>query len=108
MRQAGLLAAAGLFALENNIARLAVDHDNARRLAEGLRGLPGMDVESPQTNIVWARLSGPIAKGFSERLAAKGILATGAETVRFVTHLDVSAGDIDLVIAVVRELARSE
>jgi threonine aldolase len=104
LRQVGVLAAAGLYALEHNVDRLAVDHDNALRLARGLGGLKGLTIEAPQTNIVWVQVAEPLAKDFCDRLAARGILATGTTTVRFVTHLDLSAGDIDLVIGVVKEL----
>jgi threonine aldolase len=106
LRQVGILAAAGLYALEHHVERLAVDHDNARRLADGIRDLPGLRVEPPQTNIVWVHLEGPIATGFCDKLAATGILATGTASVRFVTHLDVSAADIDLVVRAVKGLAR--
>ena len=108
MRQAGVLAAAGLYALEHNIERLSVDHDNARRLADGLKDLPGFRVEPPQTNIVWVHLEGALGTDFCDRLAAKGILATGTSSVRFVTHLDLSLGDIDLVVGVVKEIALSK
>ena len=58
MRQAGVLAAAALHALEHHVERLADDHANARRLADGLAGLPGVSVEPPQTNIVFVDLRG--------------------------------------------------
>jgi threonine aldolase len=103
MRQSGLLAAAALHALEHHIERLADDHALARRLAQGLAGLPGLTVEPPQTNIVFADLRGPRADGLMEHLKARGILATGLYRLRFVTHLDVDAAGIDRAIAAVRE-----
>ena len=103
MRQSGLLAAAALHALEHHVERLADDHALARRLAEGLAGLPGLTVEPPQTNIVFADLQGPRAAGLIEHLKSRGILATGLYRLRFVTHLDVDAVGIDRAIAAVRE-----
>jgi len=103
MRQSGVLAAAALHALDHHIDRLADDHALAKRLAEGLAGLPGMTVEAPQTNIVFADLQGPRAAGLMEHLKARGILATGLYRLRFVTHLDVDAAGVDRAIAAVRE-----
>jgi threonine aldolase len=103
MRQSGLLAAAALHALEHHVERLADDHVLARRLAEGLAGLPGLSVEPPQTNIVFAHLQGPRAAGLIEHLKSRGILATGLYRLRFVTHLDVDAAGVDRAIAAVRE-----
>ena len=105
MRQSGVLAAAALHALEHHIDRLADDHALAKRLADGLAGLPGMSVEAPQTNIVFAELQGPRAAGFMEHLKSHGILATGLYRLRFVTHLDVDADGVDRAIAAVRERA---
>jgi len=103
MRQSGVLAAAALHALDHHIDRLADDHALARRLAAGLVGLPGMTVEAPQTNIVFADMQGPRAAGLMEHLKARGILATGLYRLRFVTHLDVDAAGVDRAIAAVRE-----
>lgn len=100
MRQVGILAAAGIYALENNIERLADDHDNARRLAEGLASIPGLEVDPVQTNMVFVEASGDQVVSLSERLKAQGILIGGytGGKLRLVTHLDVSAGDIEVVI----------
>ena len=91
MRQAGVLAAPGLIALDSMRLRLAEDHDNARKLAEGLARLgAGVDLDSVQTNII--RFQVPIAADdFVRRLADRGVLAntTGPDTIRFVTHFDV-------------------
>ena len=103
MRQSGVLAAAALHALDHHIDRLAADHALAKRLAEGLAGLPGMRVEAPQTNIVFADLQGPRAAGLMEHLKSRGVLATGLYRLRFVTHLDVDAAGVDRAVAAVRE-----
>jgi threonine aldolase len=104
MRQAGVLAAAGLFALEHNVKRLGEDHANARRLAEGLATLPGVKVAAlPETNIaIFGRAGAP---AWTERLRARGVLvsALSSDTIRAVTHLDVSTSDIDQALAVMRE-----
>lgn len=106
MRQAGMLAAAGSYALDHHVERLARDHDLARRLAEGLADLPGVQVEPPQTNILFVDLVGPAKERSTELLQylkARGILATGLYRLRFVTHLDVDAAGIDRAIAALRE-----
>jgi len=107
MRQAGVLAAAALHALDHHIERLADDHALALHLAQGLQGLPGLTVEPPQTNIVFADLQGERAPGLMGHLKARGILATGLYRLRFVTHLDVDADGIDRTIAAVREHLRA-
>jgi threonine aldolase len=94
MRQVGILAAAGLIALEQGPARLHEDHANARLLAESLSNMEGVaiDLKSVETNIVIFRLKGPLpAPELVERLKARGVLASamGPDTIRLVTHLDV-------------------
>jgi threonine aldolase len=104
MRQAGILAAAGIYALDYNLDRLAQDHALARRLAEGLADLPGLQVEPPHTNILFVDLVGPAKERSAELipyLKARGILATGLYRLRFVTHLDVDAAGIDRAIAAI-------
>jgi len=103
MRQSGVLAAAALYALDHHVARLADDHANARRLAEGLQGLSGVSVAPPQTNIVFVDLAPAQAEGATERLRACGVLATGLYKLRLVTHLDVTASDVERAILVLRE-----
>ena len=103
MRQAGVVAAAALYALEHHVDRLAEDHVLAARLAEGLQGLPGLTVEPPQTNIVFADLEGERATGLMEHLKSRGVLATGLYRLRFVTHLDVDAEGVDRAVAAMRE-----
>jgi threonine aldolase len=105
MRQAGLLAAAALHALDHHVERLAEDHALARRLAEGLAAIPGLRVETPQTNIVFVDLEGDAAArgtGLIEHLKTQGVLATGLYRLRFVTHLDVDAAGVDRAVAAVR------
>ncbi len=102
MRQSGVLAAAALYALDHHVARLADDHANARRLAEGLQGLPGVTVALPHTNMVFIDLAPEKAHGAVDRLRARGVLATGLYKLRLVTHLDVTAEDVDWAIDVLR------
>ena len=106
MRQAGVLAAAALVALETMVDRLAEDHANARRLASGLAGIAGVEVapEAVQTNIVMADLASPAAAAaFPRRLAEQGVLAghIGGRRLRFVTHYGITAADIDLTLEAV-------
>jgi threonine aldolase len=103
MRQSGVLAAAALHALDHHVDRLLDDHANARRLAEGLRGLSGVSVAAPQTNIVFVDLAPDKAAGAAERLRARGVWVTGLYKLRLVTHLDVNADDIERAIQVLRE-----
>jgi threonine aldolase len=109
MRQAGVIAAAGLVALERMVDRLAEDHANARALAEGLARLPGiaLDLASVQTNIVIFRVSRP---GGAEDLV-QGCLARkikvhaiGPGAIRCVTHKDVDAEDIARTLDAFREI----
>ena len=103
LRQAGVLVAAALHALDHHIERLADDHALARRFAEGLQGIPGLAVEPPHTNMVFVEASGPRAAGLVEHLKSRGVLTTGVYQLRFVTHLDVDAAGIDRAVAAVRE-----
>jgi len=102
MRQAGVLAAGALHALDHHIERLAEDHANARALAEGLQGLPGVTVTQPQTNILFVDLAPERAAGVVDRLKAAGVLCTGLYKLRFVTHLDVGGDDIKRAVAILR------
>jgi threonine aldolase len=102
MRQAGVLAAAALHALDHHVERLADDHLHARMLAEGLQGLPGVTVQAPQTNILFVDLTPEKAVGVVDRLRAAGVLCTGLYRLRFVTHLDVSSADIQRAITILR------
>ena len=111
MRQAGMIAAGGLHALENHIERLADDHANATRLAEGLialgRQYGGLQVDLPQTNIVFVRVDDAIAQAFADHLAAHGVRTTGSVgrygsglVQRWVTHLDVTHHDVEAALAI--------
>ncbi|WP_224365899.1 low-specificity L-threonine aldolase [Hyalangium versicolor] len=110
MRQAGILAAAALHALEHHVDRLAEDHANARRLAAGLAELQGVKVEPArvETNILLVEFTRPASEMVS-RLATLGVLlnATGTHTARLVCHLDVSASDIDEALTRIRKALES-
>lgn len=110
MRQAGVLAAAGSYALAHHVARLADDHALAVRLAAGLQGLPGVVVEPPQTNMVFVDLQGAARARASDllpHLQNHGVRATGVYQLRFVTHLDVDGVGVDHAIAVFRRFFES-
>ena len=109
MRQAGIIAAGGVWALRHHVKRLAEDHANARRLADGLATLPGvsLDPKTVETNIVFLDLTGPLTAPVAvERMLARGVRmgALGARTIRAVTHLDVDAGQIERALAVARDV----
>jgi threonine aldolase len=108
MRQAGILAAAGIVALEQMIDRLAQDHDNAQRLAAGLAQLPGLIPEPVYTNILYFKIDHPYytAAALQDALLARGVgvLALGPSRIRAVTHHGISAADIDQTVALCREL----
>ena len=100
MRQAGIVAAAGLFALEHHVARLAEDHAHAARLGDLLSQLPGARLQFPvETNLLFVAFEGRSAAELSARFREVGVLCnpegSRPELVRFVTHLDVSASDIE-------------
>jgi len=102
LRQAGIVASAGLYALEHHIERLADDHANAARLAEGLAAIDGVKIDSCATNMVFVRLDDEALgerPDLREDLAGRGIVTrwNGSQS-RLVTHLDVSAADIETAI----------
>lgn len=101
MRQVGILAAAGLYALENNVSRLGEDHENAKLLADGLRRAGPFQPNTPETNIVIADISEGRVDDWLAAFAQRGILAVafGPQRMRLVTHLDVSREDIDEALA---------
>ena len=105
MRQSGLLAAAGIHALDNHVERLAEDHENARRLARGLKEIEGIHLEPVCTNMVFAGIPPGQMSNLVEFLKAREILVSGfsGEKLRLVTHLDVSAEDIDTAMGTFRE-----
>ena len=102
LRQAGLLAACALHALDHHVERLADDHANAQRLADGLRSMQGLTVRSAETNIVFVDVANGHGPALLEHLKAHGVLATGLIGLRFVTHLDVDVAGIDRAIHAVR------
>lgn len=104
MRQAGIIAAASLYAFEHHQDRLAEDHERARKLAEGLVQI-GYDVEPPETNIVLVKVEK--AAGFLEALAREGVLATprSNNSIRLCTHLDVDDEDIETAIDAASRIA---
>jgi threonine aldolase len=112
MRQAGVIAAAALYALEHHIERLAEDHAHARLLAEAIRQIDGLELRPPEvdTNLVIFRVDEALgtAYEFSERLKAAGVLisAFGPQMMRAVTHLDVGREDVERAAAVLGEAAR--
>jgi threonine aldolase len=111
MRQSGILAAAGVHALQHNIARLADDHANATRLAERLAAIKGirLDPGLPETNIVFFDTTdtGIAPRDFVAKLMRHGVrMGFISRRVRAVTHLDITADDISTAIAIVAEVAR--
>ena len=97
MRQVGILAAAGLYALEHHVERLAEDHENAAHLAAGLRAL-GLVVETPQTNILYVEIAARHVGPLTRHLRERGIVASIGAHTRLVTHLDVPRARIDAAL----------
>jgi threonine aldolase len=108
MRQAGVIAATGLIALDTMVDRLAEDHSNARTLAEGLAELPGVtcDLSRVQTNLVFIDLDRMTGPNFEEECRKRGLLggATGGHRVRFVTHYGITAGDIQSTLKICEDV----
>jgi threonine aldolase len=104
MRQAGVIAAAGLYALENNVERLAEDHANAERLAKGLKEA-GYEIEGPHTNMVFARIPPEKLPALKSHFEKKQILVLPGPRLRLVTHLDVDAAGIERALDAFRTLA---
>lgn len=98
MRQAGIIAAGGLYALQNNIERLAQDHEHAQLLADGLAEIEELRVNPPQTNILFLDVPPRRAQALGEYLHARGVLASVGPRTRLVTHLDVSREDVLRVV----------
>ena len=97
MRQAGVLAAAGVYALQNNVARMSEDHLNAARLADGLRTYDAFRLNRPQSNIIVADILRGTVAGWLSALREMGVLAVpfGPTRIRMVTHINISSADID-------------
>ncbi|CAM3266387.1 MULTISPECIES: low-specificity L-threonine aldolase [Yersinia] len=100
MRQAGILAAAGLYALQHNVERLQQDHDNAVWLEQKLRDI-GVEIIAPgaQTNILYIRQSAELAAQMGPWMRERGVLISAGPVTRMITHLDVSRSDLERVVA---------
>lgn len=100
MRQAGIIAAAGIYALEKHIDRLQEDHEKAALLDAGLREIKGLEIESSamQTNMVFFKPGNTHSSRLPEYLKEKGIVINGGRRIRLVTHLDIHKNDIPTVI----------
>jgi threonine aldolase len=111
LRQAGICAAACLYALEHNVERLAEDHSNAKALARGLAQIPGITVEEPETNLVFFETThtGLTAEELAKRVRKQGVTLSimGRHRARACTHLDVDLASIETAIAVIREATAS-
>ncbi len=112
MRQAGIVAAGALYALEHHLDRLADDHANAKRLAEGIRRIPRLTLASEpvETNLLFFRVDTAwgTAAELSSRLAERGVWmhVTAPDTIRAATHLDVDRADVERALEVLGEVAR--
>jgi threonine aldolase len=110
MRQAGVCAAACIYALDHHVERLADDHANARKLARGLSQIEGVEVQQPETNLVFfmPEKAGVTGDDMVKVLRTRGVLlATMDGRIRACTHLDVTADMIDETVALVREIVRA-
>ncbi len=107
MRQAGGLAAAGHYALEHNVARLADDHANAAFLAQELGQIPGISVSTPQTNILYVDMPAAACAGLNTALKAERIRVSMGPHLRLVTHLDASRADLQRLVDVVAHYFKS-
>jgi len=105
MRQVGILAAAGLYALEHNIGRLKEDHEKAALLASGLREIDGIEVDygDSQTNMVFVSVDERTAEALPGFMKENGILILGGKTVRLVVHLDVTEEAIRKTVEVFKK-----
>ena len=114
MRQAGVLAAAGIVALNEMVDRLVDDHANARKLAEGLAGLPGLSIDPNgiKTNIVYFGVTRAdmTAEQLAARLDEQGVrmLAVGTDRIRAVTHYHITDADIDFTLEMCSNLLRAK
>ena len=108
MRQAGIIAAGALFAINNHRARLAEDHANAKLFAEGICDLPGinLDLSTVETNIIILKVTGIPAADLVEKLKEAGllVLVNAVDRIRAVTHLDVTKGEIEEAVRIVRKV----
>lgn len=111
MRQSGIIAAACEYALDHQVDRLAEDHANARRLAEGLAGIAGLslDPDEVETNLVYFDVRGVPAAELAAALLERGVRVTemGPARIRAVTHLDIDAAMVERALVAVAEVMRS-
>jgi threonine aldolase len=112
MRQGGMNAAACVYALQHNVDRLAEDHANAALLARGMSQIPGITVETPETNLVFfdTTVTGLTASEFAARLRPHGVTISVADTYRgrACTHLDVTAAQIEEAMAIMRQVTAQQ
>jgi threonine aldolase len=109
MRQAGICAAACIYALDHHVDRLGEDHDNARALARGLSQIEGIEVQAPETNLVFFTPDGAGVAGDTmvAELCKRGVLLAMMDgRIRACTHLDVTAAMIEETVGYVREIVR--
>ena len=108
MRQVGILAAAGLYALQHNIKRLQEDHDNAKWLADQLRLIPALNTDEmpvrQETNMVFVSLPRAMAEALPDHLKKQGILVLAMNPLRLVLHKDVDRADLERFVEVLREV----
>ncbi len=101
MRQVGVIAAAGLYALEHNRKRVVDDHTNAQLLADRLACLDGVEVHARNTNMVFATLPVDDARTFEAQMQTQGVmLSLHGQSTRLVTHIDIDKADIDTAVAI--------
>lgn len=110
MRQAGILAEAGIYALNNNIERLAEDHENAALLASGFKEIHGITVEHTpeQTNMVFIEIDNKASEKLPGFLATQGIVISGGSRIRLVTHMDISKQDIFKIISAFKKFYKGQ
>ncbi|MDG1137394.1 MAG: GntG family PLP-dependent aldolase [Phycisphaerales bacterium] len=112
MRQSGILAGAALFALDNQLERLQEDHDNAKKLALGLSSIEGVscDAQTTDTNLVFFNIDKMLGNGASlcRKLGERGVLAEALDSqrIRFVTHLDVTADEVERAIQITADICK--
>lgn len=108
LRQSGILAAAGIYALDHNVHRLADDHRRAKRLAVGLAAYNALSVTQPDTNILWVDVDPSIGEGFTDYLVSHGVGITGRYgQQRWVTHLDIDDAAIEQALEIVAAFFRA-
>ena len=110
MRQVGIIAAAGIYALDNMIDRLAEDHDNASKLAHGLAEIEGIELDPAdvKTNIVYFGIPEGSGRAIADSLRGRGILVNAGDPVmRMVTHYGIASEDVDYAVLAMTEVVKS-